>query len=278
MEKKSPKADEQKKEKKYAYIGALSGVWFILKPVDGNLRDMNLGQTCDEKHADGSRTEQNKYKINTGIGYSFEDLFASKMRAQGHKVEQVPMMTNGADFIIDGVPCQCKTAKTPEAVLASLFKNGKERYAGQVIITDAGNEARVRELINHNAEKFHGNLPEVNPEGWAKVTRQEANAQRRSGWKSAFNDTKDIMRDPKSQKHLAMGMIGTFLAVIALQAGIEYKRLRQENPEEPCLKRMGRAAKAALAKRWKGAAIAASAVGVSILAATVINRQKLRPA
>ena len=76
-------------------------------------RTQNLGQRYEG-------TGVRKYKSTnengnpTGVGYAFEDLTKIQWKKQGHKVEQVPTMKNGADFILNGELCQLKCGVDPQ--------------------------------------------------------------------------------------------------------------------------------------------------------------------
>lgn len=214
----------------------------------------------------------------TGRGYAFEDVFARKMRQAGYDVVQVKEDKNGADFLLNGVPVQCKYGSSPDSVFNSLFEDGKFRYPNQTIITNKENEEGLRKLCSERPELFGGNPPKINPDEYVKCNSKEIQAQYQRGLGAIKNDTKDILQNSCSRNILFGGMLAVFLGVIGIGTAKEYQNTRKSNPEKSQLKCFGDAVKKSTKKNWKEALVSSLGIGTIILVIQLIHRQRLRPA
>ena len=271
----SEPSKEEKKTDNVIYFGSLSGIPFVIYGKDCNLRQINLGQKWKGTP---------KYKVcsengrPTGMGYAFEDLFEKKMRQAGYDVVKVKEYKNGADFLINGDPVQCKYGSSPDSVFKSLFEDGKFRYPNQTIITNKENEEGLRKLCSERSELFGGNPPKINPAEYVGCNSKEIQAQYQRGWGAIKNDTKDILQNSCSRNILFGGMLVVFLVSIGIETAKEYQNTQKSNPEKSQLKCFGDAVKKSTKKYWKKALVNSLVTGTVILGTQLIKRQFRRPA
>ncbi len=272
MEHKNPveAPEEGKKTDNVVYFGFCSGIPFVIYGKDCHLYQTNLGQKWKGTP---------KYKVcsengcPTGMGYAFEDVFARKMRQAEYKVVKVNEYKNGADFLINGIPVQCKYGSSPDIVFKSLFKDGKFRYPNQIIITNKENEEGLRKLCSENSELFGGNTPKINPAEYVGCNSKEVQEQYQRGWGAIKNDTKDFFKSPRSCNILFGGMLTVFLCFIGIGTVVEYRRDRKSAPKKSRLKCLGDAVEKSTKKHGKKALISSLVIGFGTIGAYLIKCQ-----
>ena len=271
---------EEEKKVNVVYFGYFAGIPFVLYSTERLPAQINLGQKWEDKR---TNVKTDKYKVRTndgrptGKGYAFEDVFAKKMRQLGFDVKQVREIKNGADFLINGTPVQCKYAASPLSVFNSLFKEGKFRYPNQIIVTNKENEEGLRKLCNENPELFGGNIPVINPPEYTECYSKEVQEQYTRGWVSVKNDTISFFQNTRSRNTLFGGMVAVFLTAIGIGTAIEYKNVKKNNPEDSRLKCLGNAVVSSTKKHWGKALVSSFTMGALILGSNLIKCQRLRP-
>lgn len=173
----------------------------------------NLGQKYEG-------TGERKYKSTnekgepTGVGYAFEDRTKIRWEMQGHKVEQVPTMKNGADFILDGELCQLKCSANPGSTGQGFYQKpyGPYRYEGQTAVVPKGHQEGA-EFIFHSRDKNGLGRPKKVIE--SPVTREEAKAYGKRGIASLKMDFSD-----RQLRNSSLGF-GALVAIVG--GGIELR-------------------------------------------------------
>lgn len=122
----------------------------------------------------------------TGVGYAFEDLTKIRWEEQGHSVEQVPTMKNGADFTLDGELCQLKCGANPGTTGQGFYQKpyGPYKYEGQTAVVPKGHKEGA-EYIFHSRDK--------NGIRQTKESYRVASNKRRSS--GLWNKRKSIFKD-----------------------------------------------------------------------------------
>ena len=150
-------------------------------------RTQNLGQKYGGVWKYKSKNENG---TPTGIGYAFEDLTKIRLEKQGHKVNQVPTMKNGADFIVDGELCQLKCGVNPYTTGRSFYQKqyGSYRYKGQTAVVPKGHKEGANIIFNMRNKNGLGKPHKVIE---SPVTRKEATAYCTRGIESLKMDLSD---------------------------------------------------------------------------------------
>lgn len=156
----------------------------------------------------------------TGGGYAFEDLTKIRLEEQGHIVEQVPTMKNGADFILDGELCQLKCGANPGSTGQGFYQKpyGPYRYEGQTAVVPKGYKEGA-EYIFHSRDKNGFGRPKKVIE--SPVTREEAVAYGTRGKASLKMDLSD-----RRLRNSSLGF-GALVAVVGggIELGVNWKKL-----------------------------------------------------
>lgn len=121
--------------------------WFPTIPlVKRYTETQNLGQMYKGVPKYQSTDENGN---NTGIGYAYEDWTKVCWEKQGHVVEQVEPTYHGADFIVDGEPCQLKCGKNGGASGRAFYKEpyGSYSYEGQTAVVPKGHGKHAEEVF-----------------------------------------------------------------------------------------------------------------------------------
>lgn len=156
----------------------------------------------------------------TGVGYAFEDLTKIRWEEQGHKVEQVPTMKNGADFILDGELCQLKCGADPGSTGQGFYQKpyGPYKYEGQTAVVPNGHKEGA-EYIFHSRDKNGLGRPKKVIE--SPVTREEAVAYGTRGKASLKMDLSDRQLRNSSLS------LGAMVAVVGggIELGVRWQKL-----------------------------------------------------
>ena len=156
----------------------------------------------------------------TGVGYAFEDLTKIRWEEQGHKVEQVPTMKNGADFILDGELCQLKCGADPGSTGQGFYQKpyGPYKYEGQTAVVPKGHKEGA-EYIFHSRNKNGLGRPKKVIE--SPVTREEAAAYGTRGKASLKMDLAD-----RQLRNSSLGL-GALVTIVGggIELGVRWQKL-----------------------------------------------------
>ena len=156
----------------------------------------------------------------TSVGYAFEDLTKIRWEEQGHTVEQVPTMKNGADFVLDGELCQLKCGANPGSTGQGFYQKpyGPYKYEGQTAVVPKGHKEGA-EYIFHSRDKNGLGRPKKVIE--SPVTREEAVAYGTRGKASLKMDLSD-----RQLRNSSLGF-GVLVAVVGggIDIGVNWKKL-----------------------------------------------------
>lgn len=156
----------------------------------------------------------------TGVGYAFEDLTKIRWEEQGHIVEQVPTMKNGADFILDGELCQLKCGANPGSTGQGFYQKpySPYKYEGQTAVVPNGHK-EGSEYIFYSRNKNGLGRPKKVIE--SPVTREEAVTYGTRGKASLKMDLSD-----RQLRNSALGF-GVMVAMAGggIELGVRWKKL-----------------------------------------------------
>lgn len=181
-------------------------------------KTQNLGQRY-EGTGERKYNSKNENGDPTGVGYAFEDLTKIKLENQGHKVEQVPTMKNGADFFIDGEPCQLKCGFDPGKSGQGFYQKpyGPYRYPGQTAVVPNGHGKGSEEIFRMRDQMGLGRPDKVIE---SPVSREEAMTYGKRGKASFKMDLSDT--------NLRNSSIGLGVIVALIGGSVELKKKWKE--------------------------------------------------
>lgn len=178
----------------------------------------------------------------TGVGYAFEDRTKIRWEEQGYKVEQVPTMKNGADFILDGELCQLKCGANPGLTGEGFYQKpyGPYRYEGQTAVVPKGHKEGA-EYAFHSRDKNGLGRPKKVIE--SPITREEAVAYGTRGKASLKMDLSD-----RQLRNSSLGF-GAMVAVVGggIELGLKWKKLDTKGKVLTGLKWLGIGAASSIA-------------------------------